>query len=329
MKIFKYIIILGIFLLASVSQAVDVAQVEKELTTTGCVGWVHGSVQERGLFVFTYRNPNNFFDYLIMSLVPSDPSIATKLAALSRHDKVLVKGSFLPNPSPQKHIKVTSIEPVTSYQSGYPSENYQYEAKIPGDLLNINSAVFLVHAIAGEGKILVLEYKDAVIPMFVKNGELTKNLYRNDLVELSFKIQLAPDHPSHLNLDEDAPAPIKVLEAISSLHGKEAHVEGALVMFPKSPEIKFNVFAVQQLLPAGLNRQFTLVNFENPEVFTQMREALQKAWDRHAGEYFNNRNKLVSKKIRVKVSGTFNEVDANQANPQVLLKSINDLQIIE
>ena len=185
MKKIKVIALSGVFAIlvsACVSMAVDINQIEKDLTTTGVQGWIHGAVQDRGLYVFTYRNPKDFFDYIQMSLVTYDPAIQAKLATLNRHDKVLVKGSFLPNPSPQKHISVTSIDVVEKYQTKYPTDTHQYEAKIPDDLLNLKSALFLVHAIGAGGNILVVEYKDQVIPIFVKNAALTKNLFRNDVV---------------------------------------------------------------------------------------------------------------------------------------------------
>ena len=100
-------------------------------------------------------------------------------------------------------------------------------------------------------------------------------------------------------------------------------------MFPKSPEIQFNVFAVQQPLPSGLTRQYTLVNMVDPGVFSQIRAKLQKAWDSYPKSYVNGRNKLVSTKIQVKASGVINDVDPSQANPQILLKSADDIQIIE
>ena len=52
-----------------------------------------------------------------------------------------------------------------------------------------------------------------------------------------------------------------------AMHGKPAAVEGALVLFPKSPQVIFNVFAVLQELPGGMQRQYTLVNFESTEAF--------------------------------------------------------------
>ncbi|MES2964955.1 MAG: hypothetical protein V4760_13780, partial [Bdellovibrionota bacterium] len=111
------------------------------------------------------------------------------------------------------------------------------------------------------------------------------------------------------------------------MHGKPAAVEGALIMFPQSPEIIFNVFAVEDASVPGIKRQFTLLNQDDPKVFKEIREKLQAAWDLHPGASVNARNKLKSNKIRVSVKGTFQVIDANQANAQVLLKSANDIVI--
>jgi len=318
-----------IIVVPNTALAVDLGKIEKDLGTTGVEGWIHGASKETGMFVFTYREPGNFFDHIEMSLVSDNMEIKNKIESFSRHDKVRVKGAFLKNPSPQKHIDVTSIEVVKKHESQHPTEAYKYDARLPDELLKTTNANFLVHAIAGEGKILVLEYRDAVVPVFVKNPEFSKNLSRNDLIQLSYVIQAEPGRPMHLRLDEKAAEPVKVIENIRALHGKPASVEGALIMFPKSPEIVFNIFAVQQELPDGLKRQYTLLNMDDSAVFAKIRAKLQAAWDKHGKDYVNGRNKLVSRRIRVKATGTFNEVSPNQANPQILLKSADQIEIIE
>ncbi len=317
----------AIILSASSAFAVDLGLVEKQLTTEGVVGWIHGSASAQELYVFTYRNPQDFFDYVEMSLVSDDPAIARRLAGFNRHDKVRVKGKFLKNPSPQKHIEISSIELIEAYKNPYPAEDHSYDAKVPDDLVGKSSALFLVHAIAGDGHILVVEYKDVILPVYVKNEALTQGLFRNDVVELQFKIRVEPEQPVHLALLEKNPQPVKVVESIRELHGKTGTIEGALILFPKSPEILFNVFAVEQKLPGGLKRQFTLVNFDSPEVFEKIRQKLQTAWDQHATAYVNGRNKLISTAIRVKATGTFNEVSDSQANPQILLDSAEAIEI--
>jgi hypothetical protein len=339
MKLFSYfnglavLALIGLAGCATPAQAhntVDMKEVEKELTTTGVEGWIHGSVETQGIYVFTYRTPGNFFDYVEMSLVSDDPAMMAQFAKYGRHDKVRVKGAFIPdNPSPQKHILVSSIELLQKYEEPLPVEPYQHQAKIPDDLIGKNSGTFLVHAVSGGGQVLVVEYKDVILPIFVHNGDLTKNLFRGDLVQLAFKIQSYPDEPVHLNLDEKNPQCVQLLESIKAKNGQSVTMEGDLILFPKSPEIMFNVFAVKQELPAGLNRQYTLVNFDNPDTFTAIRTKLQNEWDKFPGAYVNGRNKLVSLKIRVRATGTINEVDPSQANPQILLNSADAVQIIE
>jgi hypothetical protein len=300
--------------------------VEEQLTSKGVEGWIHGAVEGQSEYVLTYRTPGKFFDYLELSLVAKDDAVLKQLTGFKRHDKVRVKGAYMHNASPQKHILVTSIELVKAYENPYPVKPYEHEAKIPDELLDKTSETFLVHAVASDGQVLMLQYKDAVLPVFVHDGSLTKDLYRGDLVTLSFKLQRRPNEPVHLSLDETRP--VEVLESIKALNGQKTTIEGALVLFPKSPEIAFNVFAVRQSLQGGLDRQFTLVSFENEELFKQLRAKLQAAWDEAGPAYVNGRNKLVSTRIRVRATGTLNDIDPSQANPQIVLDSLDDLQIL-
>ena len=320
-------------LLSAQAKAVDLGQIEKDLNGSGVIGWIHGEVADRDLSVLTYRNPKNFFDNIQMSLVPETDAVSKVLATYNRHDQVLVKGRFMKNPSPQKHILVTSIDLVTKYVTPYPTQDYEHEAKIPTELETIDHANFLVHAVASSGHILVVEYKDQIVPIFVKDEKLSKDLSRGDVVALHFGLQKNPDQPTHLVLVESAKDALVVLQSIKDLNGKPANVEGQLILFPKSPEIKFNIFAVEDTsfvgTAAGIKRQFTLLNQDDMEVFKKIREKLQAAWDRHPGDFVNGRNKLVSTKIRVRATGKFQEIDPGQANAQILLDSADSIQLIE
>ena len=329
----KFLTVFGMAVLAWLSSfsamAVDYDQVGRDLASDGAVGWIHGAVNANGLYVFTYRNPQNFFDYAVMSVVTFDPNLLHQLDAVKRHDQVRLKGSFLPNPSPQKHILITSVEMVKPFVNPYNPEPYQHEAKIPDDLLNLNTATFLVHAVAGDGHVLVVEYKDGICPIYVQNADLAKNLYRNDVVKLKFKVQTSPSSPTHLALDEAAVSPVQVLDSVVAKHGKHVEMEGALILFPKSPEINVNIFAIDDPLDFGLHRQLTLTNLSNMDVFQAIGVKLQAAWDRYPGQFTNGRNKLLSKVLRVRVKGTYNEVDPSQANAQVFLNSADDVEILE
>jgi hypothetical protein len=326
---FRLALLLSGLFISIQSGAVDIKAVEEALTGKGLEGWVHGTVADKELYVFTYRNPDNFFDYITMSLVPATAEIRAKLAASKRHDKLRITGSFMPNPSPQKHISVTAVEVVKDYKPAYEVPAFVYSTEVPKALRKDGTASFLVHAIGGEGHILVVEYQDQVVPIFARDTAYTAGLSRNDVIRLKYKVQEAPNRPRHLMVDDNAKEPVKMVERIADINEKPADVQGTLVMFPKSPEIIFNVFAVLQDAKEGYSRQFTIVNFENPEVFKAAREKLQAAWDAHPGEWKNGRNKLVSTKVRVRVKGNFNQVSVNQANPQVLIGSADDITILE
>ena len=91
----------------------------------------------------------------------------------------------------------------------------------------------------------------------------------------------------------------------------------------------FNVFAVLQELPGQLRRQYTLVNFDNPETFQQIREKLQNAWDAAGSSAaVSGRNKLMSTAVRVRATGTFNQIDPNQANAQIVLDGPDAVEIL-
>lgn len=304
-------------------------QLERELNAGRPVeGEIHGAFPDLNLYVFTYRNPENFFDYVEASLIAENADVAAKLAQLRRHDRVRIQGSRAENRSQQMHIDVRSLEVVREYEPSPAIPPYEHEASIPDDLQNKDSELFLVHAVNAGGSVLVVEHKDVVLPVFVRRPELTRDLARNDLVRLHYQVRSRPDRPVHLEL-ADVESPVEVVESVTALHGRPADVEGALVLFPKSPQVVFNVFAVLQELPGDTQRQYTLVNFDDPAKFEAIRNKLQAAWDAAGPDSaVSGRNKLISTKVRVRAKGTFNQIDPNQANAQIVLDGPDALEII-
>ncbi len=291
-------------------------------------GEIHGAFPDLSLYVFTYRNPENFFDYVEASLIATSPEIGAKLAALRRHDRVRIEGVRADNRSQQMHIELRSLEVVTKYEASPAIPAYEHQASIPNDLLGKDNELFLVHAVNAGGSVLVVEREDVVLPVYVLRPELTRDLARNDVVRLYYEIRSRPDRPVHLEL-KDVERPVEVVDSITALHGRPAALEGALVLFPKSPQVIFNVFAVLQELPGNAQRQFTLVNFEDPAKFEAIRNKLQAAWDAAGPDAaVSGRNKLISTKVRVRVTGTFNQIDPNQANAQIVLDGPDALEII-
>ena len=311
---------------------VSLDQIAKDLKGPGVVGEVHAVVAEQSLFVFTVRNPNDFFDFRHFSLVPKLPSVARSLSELQRHDRIRLHGELMENRSPQPHIEVSALEMVRAYDPGMPIPPYEREVTIPEDLPRDDQgrgeALFLVHAIHAGGKILVVEFKDAVLPVYVVDPALTKDLYRNDVIRMRYKVRRTPSAPTHLALRSDAGPAVELLESAVAKHGQPADVTGPLVMFPKSPQVLFDVFAVHEDVEGGATRQYTLINFGSPEVFHAIRQKCADAWARDPDTVRNGRNKLIHERIRVRARGVFNVVDPNQANVQIKLESADDLELL-
>jgi hypothetical protein len=304
-------------------------RLERALQAGGAVeGEVHGAYADLDLYVFTYRNPKDFFDYVDVSLIAGSPEIAAKLASLHRHDRVRIEGALANNRSQQRHVEVRSLDVVTRYDASPAIPPYEHQAWIPDELLGKDSELFLVHAVNAGGAVLVVEREDVVLPVYVRRPELTRDLARNDVVRLRYVIRSRPDRPVHLEL-ADVERPVEVVDSIAALHGKPAAIEGPLVLFPKSPQVQFNVFAVLQELPGNARRQFTLANFDDPAKFEAIRNKLQAAWDAAGpNAAVSGRNKLISTNVRVRVTGTFNQIDPNQANAQIVLDGPDAIEIV-
>src|SRR5688572_10019639 len=160
------------------------AKLERELNAGRAVeGEVHGAFPELELYVFTYRNPENFFEFVEVSLIAPTEELAGQLATLRRHDRVRIQGGLLDNRSQQRHVELQSLEVVSKYEASPPIPRYEYEASIPEDLRGKDSELFLVHAVNAGGSVLVVEHEDVVLPVYVTRPELTRNLARNDVVD--------------------------------------------------------------------------------------------------------------------------------------------------
>ncbi|MBR8831293.1 MAG: hypothetical protein N5P05_001518 [Chroococcopsis gigantea SAG 12.99] len=295
---------------------------EKELTTTGLIGRIHGAYPDGRLFVLSVREPDNFFSHVEFSLIGADGDTTKELSKSQRHDLVCIQGKFIRNPSPQKHIKVKSLEILESPMTKENLIPYRREVTLPDDLRNKNSFTGKVHAVAGDGKILVVEYQDGVIPIYIKSPDVSKDLYRGDIVEIGYRIQRKPGHPTHLQLES-----LQVLDSLVKWHGEEKELTGTLVKFSKSPQVQFDVYAME-VETQGVKRYFTLVNFEDEEVFKAIRNKLARIWDSHAETARSGRNVLINPAVRIRARGKINIVAKDQANPQILLTSPEDIDSV-
>jgi hypothetical protein len=235
----------------------------------------------------------------------------------------------------QAHLVIEKFKFKKAYKDGVTHSDGEFarDTKLPGDLVNKKRALFYVHATSQGGKVLVLEYNDTVVPLIVKNPDLTKDLYRGDYIDLAYKIQRSDVgyRATHLLINESDPEPVKILDAVVKLHDKDLHLEGRMVMFPKSPTINRNIFAVERHWNngAGAPRYFTILpeDFKGDK-FKNLLKKMQTAWDEMPDKIYKGRNKYIHTQYRLSIKGKGNVVSENQANPQIFTK-IDDLKIIK
>lgn len=304
-------------------RGLEIGRLSEELTHTGLIGRIHGAADKSQMFVMSVREPNNFFNHREFSLLPNDRETINTLNQVNRHDLVCVRGDLLANPSPQKHITLNSIQILEPWMQ--PEGFEPYERVLPSELKEQTSFIGKVHAISEDGKVLVVEYQDSIIPIYVLATEYTQGLYRGDIIKLAYQIQEHPQRPVHLQLDNTVEQPLEILDAIAEWNGKKQTLTGNLVKFPQSPQLKFDVYAME-VDTQGIKRYFTLINFENMSEFQNIRQKLAKIWDDNLETAVSGRNMLINPEVTIEATGFTNIISPEQANPQILLDSAEQVQ---
>ncbi len=339
----KYLLFFAVFLLVSLSQSliscrakgvvpetpgVEIDELEQMLKEGGIKGEVHAADLDNRQIVLTYRDPKNFFKNVQIGLVSHKKEVLELFSTLKRHDLLLVQGELFHRgeffaESPQPHIEVGSIKILKKYQASIKADaKFKKKCQLPPELQDKNEADFLVHAVLKNGAFLVLEYRDNFVFCVCPDNKLSKDLYRNDRIRLRFKLQNFPVKPAHIELDQDgANNPILLLDSIKAMHGKMHTQEGRLVLFPKSPQIKRDIWAIEEEGPDGNSRTFTLVNFTKAGEQEKIDRKLKSYWDAQNDGIIDGRNKLVHTRVRLRARGRMNVVDPNQANPQMQLNA--------
>jgi hypothetical protein len=294
----------------------------------GLRGTVHGANIKTRAYVLSVRNPSDFFDSYELSLVPGSPDIARKLQTLNRHDGITVIGRFLPNPTPQGHILVEKLTLDKPWHPNIPLPPQQsvVPADIVEDLSRHHELTGLVHAVFGEGRILVMDYRGTVIPVVVTDNTLARDLWRGDKITLRYIIQSRPNSPVHLVLDADTDngkQPIRILESLSKLDGKPLTLEGPLILFPKSPLINRDIWALEQQDAEGNTRTFTLFNFDDAQDQVCLQQHLRSWWDQSKATLTTGRNKWINPQLKIRATGIANVESVNQANPQLKTQCVD------
>ena len=308
------------------------SDVVKQIETQGLVGLIHGADPETGLYLLSYHLPGDFFARYTISLYARsrDTQIKETLSSLHRGDKVEIVGLVGGQETPQPHVRLIKITLLKAYVPVVvtPKEEFKKTLITKAELQAIGKVKAIVHAVGGEGKVVVIEYADNIFPLVVSDTRVSKDLYRGDLVEVEFNVQSDPRQPIHLDAKS-----IKVLEQFKDLNEKEVTYEGRLTLFPASPTISRDVWALEFVVAPGLSRYFTLVNFEpnsngDLEEFDKIDAKLREAWTAQSAEVLGARNKFINLKVKVRAHGKVSVVSAAQANAQIHLKA-DDIQFFE
>ena len=301
----------------------DDATVQEKLGGEGLVGHMHGSFPDRKLFVLTVRDEQDFSNFRFFTLVFTDYSAAPNL---KRHDKVKVFGTLMPNPSEQRHILVHNITILEPERHTY--NTYQHQTQLPGDLPYEGELQVTVHAVNTEKGVLVVDYGDAIVPVFITDvaaAEATlTTLHRGDIITLPYKLRRYPNRPPHVELNGN----IEVLDALVDRHGLQVTWEGYLVMFPRSNQTKFNVFTLAHDDGYGVERLYTITNFLDPGAQARITKLLQDVWDKHTAHIQVSRNKLSNKHIRLRITGKISVIRQNQVNPMIIVMERDDIEVL-
>ncbi len=309
---------------------ISLEQVEKDLKTKGIEVFVHGAVPRYQLFVGTYRSPENFFRYVDFSLLTMDRKVGEQLSKVKRHDKLLVKGEFFDTESCFPHVEIKEFQVLKSFETSPKLPPYNHRADL-SVLENVDRITGKVHGVAYTQGIMAIEYKDVVVPVFVPktHHKLLEKIYRGDVVDIAIFVRINPERPVHVELDIDNKEPL--IQKVSMVKGHDTPItlEGELVMFPKSPQIRFDIYALKVKGELGFYRNYTLVNFESTDIFLQIRAHLEKIWKENEKTAVGGRNFWINPKVRIQAKGLKNVVSPTQANPQILLKGIESLKILK
>ena len=319
----------------AVNKAIEIKDL---LQTKGAKGLVHGSVPETNMYVFVYGDPIRKSTHY--SLIPANDTIKSELKKTDRNQVVTIYGDIVGKgtpETPQQHVIVKKIERGEIWEPKISDDpkvilEYARESRIPDLAKHLKERKEIncsVHALLHEGKVLIVNYGGHIIPVHVKDPQWTKDLWSTDKIRLRLQVRNHEQGPPHISLrDEKDIAPVKVLEGITSIQGKERNVKGSLVLFPKSPLLSVDVWGVQEKDPvSGLTRVYSLYNFNDEKDSQKIDEIMRAAWYKQKKGFIQYSSSFYHPEIRVEISGIVNQLVRNQRNPILEIKS-SDIKLL-
>ena len=283
----------------------------QEQLQVGLVLSVHGNIPEQKLFVATWRSKVDFFKYRHFPMIVNDEDLQEVVKQLKRHDKVVVTGHLRYSSTRQEHIRVSKLEVLEVGELPPPIDHDIPEVPI-GDSLTAK-----VHF--AKGRTLVVDWQNRVFPVILPNEE--NAFWRNDGIRLQLTKQKWPRLPHHYRLDGE----IEVTEAVESLHNQIKTIQGNLVCYPKSPQIRFDVYAIEWRSPSSHLDRFITLMTEDTDEFFEMRDKVKAIWESCSNKTRRQQH-YVCPDIKMKAHGRMNVVAPTQANVQIMLRSIDDIE---
>lgn len=317
----------------------DLSLINQKLTTEGLNGWIHGAVPSFNHYTFTYRkeDPEDFMAFFKaeqFAVVSKSPVVISQLRSLNRHDRVKLFGVVIEGKSALRHIMVNKIEILKRYESAT-RNTYEVDSKMleVTEPFKIFGKVHATVVDAEKGGAIVVEHKKMMIPIIVPKlwAKETRELFRNDIIEIEAQWQRHENRPPHLVTVNEKSLPWRMIDRMVDCHGEERTLEGYLVYFKKSPAISTDVYAVRVVDANGIGRNFTFfpdaAGSEFMALFNKIKEKTAARWNAYNGTKDVLRNYRKAEGLKVKVTGRLNVVSLEQANPQIYIKSVDDLTI--
>ena len=171
---------------------------------------VHGAIPSGNIYVF---GEGGFY----YSAYTRNPALAETFKTLKRNDGLTITANYTRTGSAQPHINVSEL--TRNFESDSTFKHQFDYSRFDG----LESVTLLgsVHAVAGDGEVLVFNYEDIVIPVFVDEAlhEEVSALWKFDKVLLDLSIQRIPGRPLHFYTRDDSDDAIRLVDAITDCDG--------------------------------------------------------------------------------------------------------------
>ena len=296
----------------------------RQLKHQGLTGYIHAANTATKTVVLTVNEPGG--KSRNVALIAETPALWNQLNTLQRYDLVRVKGERVYRLYPQAHVVINRLTVLKRWQpdvaKGLPALHADPNLANPFmALIDQPTLTGTIHAVAGQGHVLLLDYKGAVYPLVAPDNTQTQHLWRGDRVTLRLSMMVTPNSPLHLMLEPATPGdtkrPVDVLEAIKTLHNQPTEAKGYLVLYPKSPAMAKDSWALAHTLPEGGVRYYLLESAWGKQGQMSLDRYLAHLWqsDPHAAEA--GRQKWLKPQLLLQAKGLVWVEQPNQFQPRL------------